>query len=322
MPIRSTLRQRVVFHIQRLLTTEGVVQESALLVDRTSGARREVDVTIAARVGEHEVLVSIECMDRRRKATVEWVEQMAMKHASLPTSKLILISTAGFTQSATLKALGLGIETYSLEQAERADWDGILGPSFTVSPVAFRIVGCGLVLAAGTTTEYRAGPGVPLFDRLGNPQGLLREALDSGPLSDSKLVLALAEQSREKGQPFVSGLITADPPWYIEDRYGIRHEVAALRLCLEFRESPSPSQLQAARLRASRVAYATGDTSLGAFQLTFLQTSAGPIGAMSVTSPASGKVETWDLEFKPTGGRRLFLSPARAHGSSPPSEEA
>ena len=98
MPIRSTLLQRVVFHIQRQLAPDAKVQESAFLPDRSTGINREVDVVVRSRVGEHEVIICVECREHRRRATIEWVEQMAMKHSSLPTSKLILITAKGFTR--------------------------------------------------------------------------------------------------------------------------------------------------------------------------------------------------------------------------------
>jgi hypothetical protein len=315
MPARSTLRQRVVFHVQRLLTPAGTVQESALLKDRISGALREVDIVIAARVGEHDVLVCIECIDRNRKATVEWVEQMAMKHQSLPTSKLVLVSTKGFTSSAALKATSLGIEAYSLDAAEKADWEGLIGSEFRVRPIAFRVLGCGLILASERNAEYPVGPDTAVFDNLGTPKGSLQEALHAGPLSSSALVRKAAEHSRHHGSLVVSGYLTTNSPWFVEDCDGMRHEVASFHLHLEFRETPAPTPLQAGRLHSSRIAYGVGASPLGEFAVTFLQTPAGPVGAISVANPVTGDVQTWDLQYTPAGGKTAFMTPALPNGS-------
>ncbi len=314
MPARSTLRQRVVFHVQRLLTSAGTVQESAFLKDRLSGALREVDIVIEAKVGEHDVVICVECRDRRRKATVEWVEQMAMKHQSLPTSKLVLVSTNGFTRTATSKATSLGIQTYSLDAAERADWKEVIGTNFRVRPVAFRVLGCAVILAGDRQTEHPVGPATAVFDSHGNPKGSLREALHAGPLSSSALVRKAVAHSRKQGRVVVSGFLTSNPPWFVEDCDGLREEIAALHLYLEFQQSPAPAPLRVGRLGSARVAYGVGDSPLGAFEVTFLQTPAGPVGAISVANPVDGSVQTWDLQYAPADGESAFMTPALPPG--------
>ena len=63
---------------------------------------------------------------------MEWVEQMNSKHESLPTDKLILVSQSGFTEAARTKAKSFGIETMTLGQAARADWNLLVGETTTV----------------------------------------------------------------------------------------------------------------------------------------------------------------------------------------------
>jgi hypothetical protein len=104
-PKRSNEFQRLIASIHHALASEGaIVDESRELRDRVTGAAREVDVVIESAVGDYPVFVCVECCDRSRPATVEWVEQQHGKHASLSTNKLILVSAAGFTQTAVDKA--------------------------------------------------------------------------------------------------------------------------------------------------------------------------------------------------------------------------
>jgi hypothetical protein len=111
MPKRTNTFQTVVYMIQRHIAEDATVTESAELVDRTTGEKREVDICIEATIAGHKLCVSLECSAPGRRATVEWVERMHGKHSTLPTSKLVLVSGSGFTPQALKKAQALGIDT-------------------------------------------------------------------------------------------------------------------------------------------------------------------------------------------------------------------
>lgn len=117
MPVRSTLFQRAVYYIKAHLEQEQyAVQESRELIDRSSGAKREVDVVLEATIGGHSIIISLECRERGRKADVPWVECMWGKHVDLPTNRLVLVSLTGFTEPARRKAQRFGIELLEPEQ--------------------------------------------------------------------------------------------------------------------------------------------------------------------------------------------------------------
>jgi hypothetical protein len=113
MPQRSNNFQRLVYLIQRTLSPDWEVSESVELVDRQTGKEREVDIVVRGRVGPHPLVIGIECVARKRKADIEWIEQQAKKHETL-TDKLILVSERGFYRDAAAKANLLGIQTYTL----------------------------------------------------------------------------------------------------------------------------------------------------------------------------------------------------------------
>ena len=127
MPQRTNPFQTLVTMIERALAPVGAkVQESEDLIDGTTGEPREVNVTIRFKIGEHEVILGVECTAGARPADVQWVEQLVQKHSSLPTNKLILVSKSGFTRTAERKSRALGAEPYSLVDAETADWPAVI----------------------------------------------------------------------------------------------------------------------------------------------------------------------------------------------------
>jgi len=95
------------------------VTESKLLRNRRTKKGREVDIVIEGTQAGHQFVISIECVDYGRRATIEWVERMAAKHQDLPTDKLILVSNAAFTQDALQEAEGRGIETVTFQTVEK-----------------------------------------------------------------------------------------------------------------------------------------------------------------------------------------------------------
>jgi hypothetical protein len=85
-----------------------VVEESAMLRSASTGAFREVDVTLSQDVGPYPLVIAIEAVARSRKADLGWVDQMVGKHADLPTDKLVLVAEAGFTRDARSAAVAAG----------------------------------------------------------------------------------------------------------------------------------------------------------------------------------------------------------------------
>lgn len=116
----------MIYLIHHQLADEATVTESKFLHDRLADAEREVDIVIETQVGNYPVIIAIECQERGRVASVEWVEQMVTKHQTLPTNKLILVSQSGFSETAHKKAKALGIETMTLGQAVRANWNKLV----------------------------------------------------------------------------------------------------------------------------------------------------------------------------------------------------
>ncbi len=118
MPRRTNEFQRLIAVIQFHLDPGAVVDESALLEDRITGTKREVDVCVRGHVARQPVVVSIECRDRGRPADVTWVDEMHAKPARLPTNLLVLASHSGFTSEAVRVADTHGIRHLVLDDVD------------------------------------------------------------------------------------------------------------------------------------------------------------------------------------------------------------
>lgn len=308
MPSRSTILQRVVFHVERQLAANATVEESVLLPERSSKNHREVDVVIRANIGEHSVVICVECQDRSRKATVEWVEQMAMKHSLLPTSKLILVAVQGFTGTAKDKAASFGIDTYSFDEALAADWIELLGKSMSFDMYAFRILKCGLVLAYNQATEMSVGRNFPLFNSDGTMHGTLGELVDKATGS-----VGFTEKALKFGAadiPTVIGVkLRFKMSLFAEDDVGKHHPVEHVRVYLEISSVPNPKPFTAARYRNSPVAFVHGQSPAGDFAMTLIKPVAGsPTGAFTLKNPDTGEVNTVGLHVGPKDSKVAFVT--------------
>lgn len=127
MPKRSNDFQKIILYLQSLSSPTFEVKESHFLKDSITGQMREVDIIIESNTAGYESIVSIEVIGwKTKKGDIEWVERMACKHATLPTTKLVLVSKSGFTKNALIKANFLNIVALTIEEALTADWDNFV----------------------------------------------------------------------------------------------------------------------------------------------------------------------------------------------------
>lgn len=120
-----------------------------MLMDKDSGAEREVDLLIRQKVAGHEVIVSVEAIEHGRVADVTWVDAMLGKHDSLPTNKLVLVSDSGFTRPARTKAETRGAVPITPQDLDVADPDSlVIGKLDEVWPksVSLTVTGAKLVV--------------------------------------------------------------------------------------------------------------------------------------------------------------------------------
>ncbi len=109
MPRRSTIKQAIVYYVkEHVAGPTATVTESKEMFDTDSQTMREVDIVVEDRVGDDDVVISVEVRDHQRRQGTPFVEAMLAKHARMPTNKLLLVSWSGFSEPAKRKAEAKG----------------------------------------------------------------------------------------------------------------------------------------------------------------------------------------------------------------------
>jgi len=123
MPKRTNDFQALIKTIYDQIVPEGgTVTESGKVLDKEAGILREVDILVTYKYAGHEFSFIVECRDRSRSETVEWIDGLIGKTKSLNVNKVIAVSSKGFAATAERKAKENGIETLTLEEANETDW--------------------------------------------------------------------------------------------------------------------------------------------------------------------------------------------------------
>lgn len=103
--------EKLVSRVEKLLSPQGaIVRSPDRLKDKVTGQAREVDASIRYVVGSVNVLITIECRDRKAISDDTWIEQLATKKQKIGASHTIAVSSTNFTESAIKSAQLYGIE--------------------------------------------------------------------------------------------------------------------------------------------------------------------------------------------------------------------
>lgn len=123
MPRKGRDLEKLVAALENLLSNSNIeVKSPDYIVGVNSGSRREVDVSLRSIVGSSEILVILETRDRTEIDDVRWIEQLAMKKEDVLASKVVAVSSAGFTEGAKNTAQRLGV---SLREVNELNFDAI-----------------------------------------------------------------------------------------------------------------------------------------------------------------------------------------------------
>jgi hypothetical protein len=115
--------QRLVKRIYNQIVPLGAkVTESAMVWDKSAETQREVDILVEYSYAGHPCNFVVECRDRSKKDSVEWIDGLIGKVRDLQVDKVIAVSSSGFSKSAQRKARAVNIETISMKDAEAIDW--------------------------------------------------------------------------------------------------------------------------------------------------------------------------------------------------------
>jgi hypothetical protein len=250
MPVRSNIFQRLVAAIHGELGQGWTVAESRSLTDKRTGEKREVDVVAEAVIGGYPIIISVEVRDRGRAADVTWVERLAQKHADLPTSKLALWSSSGFSASAIAKANALGIETIAPEGVDRAPWATLarelIGGSVKFVRPSFEPL-IDVRLEDGTMVRWPAAPGTILRQKDGDAEARVGTILKQ--VSDSPQVRTTMLDHAPQGSGSFHAIYEPPFPCIVRGPNGETGELTRLVIGIETVCEVSPIALRTAVYR-------------------------------------------------------------------------
>ncbi|MDF2636059.1 MAG: hypothetical protein K0R78_2933 [Pelosinus sp.] len=107
--------------IERVLDKSATIKSPEYVMDRDTGTRREVDISIRRKVDQGEIFIAIECRDRGHVQDIIWVEQLIMKKQSVGADVLIAVTSTSFTEPARIKANKHGIILRNVEMISGDD---------------------------------------------------------------------------------------------------------------------------------------------------------------------------------------------------------
>jgi len=110
-----------------------VVKSPDRIRDAQTGVLREVDASIRFRAGSDDVLITVECRKRKRKADDPWIEQLATKRQKLGAARSIAVSSSGFSKSAQATAALNAIELRTFAEVQKSSLDDWFLPPSSVN---------------------------------------------------------------------------------------------------------------------------------------------------------------------------------------------
>ena len=100
MPKRTNDFQDLIASVYKQIVPDGgKVTESGMVYDKDADTLREVDILVEYRYVHHNFKIAIECRDRSRKDSVEWIDSLIGKSKSLLVNKVVAVSKEGFTKT-------------------------------------------------------------------------------------------------------------------------------------------------------------------------------------------------------------------------------
>ncbi len=110
--------EELIKELEELDTMGLQITSPDFIKDNITGDLREVDISIRGKIGSYDILIVIECRDRKSKQGIEWIEQISEKTKDIGANKVIAVSSSGFTKNAIIKAKSKNIELNTFEEID------------------------------------------------------------------------------------------------------------------------------------------------------------------------------------------------------------
>lgn len=114
--------ENLIKRIQECIHKDAVIKLDDKLIDKHTGRKRQIDITITLKDGPTQFLAIVEVRDRSRPVGVDYLEQVKSKKEAVNANLAIIVSNNGFCNTAIEKAKNYNIKLYTVEEAMKEDW--------------------------------------------------------------------------------------------------------------------------------------------------------------------------------------------------------
>jgi hypothetical protein len=118
--------EAIAHRIQKELTPDATVTLGDHLDGRISKTSRQIDISVRQRVGQYDILITIDCKDLAVPVDVKDVESVIELFKDVGSNKGAIVSAKGFTEAAKTRALASGLELYRLIDTQTEHWNFLL----------------------------------------------------------------------------------------------------------------------------------------------------------------------------------------------------
>ena len=119
MPRKGRSLEKLVAFLEKTLGPQGIkVKSPDYIRGCISKSLREIDISLRSHTGSSEILVIIECRDRKGTEDVTWIEQLPSKREDVGAHKVVAVSSTGFSSGAINMAKVKDIELRTLEEID------------------------------------------------------------------------------------------------------------------------------------------------------------------------------------------------------------
>ncbi len=92
------LEKLIAFFEEQLIKGEEIkITSPEFIIGRNSHTKREIDVSLRAKVDSANRLVMLECRDRKGNEDVSWFDELFGKSDDVGANKVIAVSSSGFS---------------------------------------------------------------------------------------------------------------------------------------------------------------------------------------------------------------------------------
>ena len=119
MPRKGRSLEKLVAFLEKTLGPQGIkVKSPDYIRGCISKSLREIDISLRSHTSSSEILVIIECRDRKGTEDVTWIEQLPSKREDVGAHKVVAVSSTGFSSGAINMAKVKDIELRTLEEID------------------------------------------------------------------------------------------------------------------------------------------------------------------------------------------------------------